>query len=96
MGFIPKKCLFYKGDMKDILVLSTWTEYLFLIFQVLSTTYTVKHATDIETMALHILSPFDLIISDITLLEQTSKNRVSPSLQDNPFMKINLVQYLSH
>ncbi len=75
--------------MKDILVLSTRAENFHLIFQVFSGVYTVKHASDFETaMALHILSPFDMILSDITLLEQNSNNRDS-SILDNPFMKIN-------
>ena len=81
--------------MKDILVLSTRTEDFTLIFQVLSKAYTVKHAPDVETaMALHILSPFDMIISEITFLEPTSKTRFPPFL-DPAFMRANpLVQVI--
>lgn len=75
--------------MKEILVLSTRSENFSLIFQVLSTAYSVKHAPDVETaMVLHRKSSFDMVISDITLLEQNSKNSF-PSLLDNPFLKIN-------
>lgn len=75
--------------MKDILVLSNRTDDFQLILKVLSTGYAVKHAPDVESaMALHLLSPFDLIISDFTLLEKNSKNRCSTIL-DNPFLKIN-------
>ncbi len=75
--------------MKDILVLSTRKTDFHLVSQVLSNSYTVKHALDFETaMALHILSPFDMIISDIMLLEQNLNDRVS-ILLDNPFMRIN-------
>ncbi len=75
--------------MKDILVLSTRKTDFHLVLQVLSNSYTVKYAPDFETaMALHILSPFDMIMSDITLLEQNLKNRISIIL-DNPFIKIN-------
>jgi DNA-binding NtrC family response regulator len=75
--------------MKDILVLSTRTEDFHLISQALSTACTVKHAPDFETaMTLHTISPFDMILSELTLLAQRSTNRVSFFL-DNPFMKIN-------
>lgn len=75
--------------MKDILVLSTRKKDFYLVSQVLSNSYTVKYAPDFETArALHILSPFDMIISDIMLLEQNLNDRIS-IIPDNSFMRIN-------
>ncbi|MBU1340471.1 MAG: sigma-54 dependent transcriptional regulator [Proteobacteria bacterium] len=81
--------------MKDILVLSTRTNDFDLISKVLSKTCTVKQGSDLETaITLHSRSPFDMIIADITLLEQNLEIH-SFSFLKNPFTKINpFVQFV--
>ena len=71
--------------MRDILVLSTRTSEFNLISQVVAKTHKTKYAKDFETAtALHNNVPFDLIIADLELLEQTQGINTSSFLK-NPF-----------
>ena len=75
--------------MRDILVLSTRTSEFNLISQVVAKTHKTKYAKDFETAtALHNNVPFDLIIADLELLEQTQGINTSSFLK-NPFTKTN-------
>ena len=61
--------------MRDILVLSARANDFNLISQAVDKTHKIKDAKDIETaIALHNHFPFDLIIADLDLLEQTFGN----------------------
>jgi len=81
--------------MRDILVLSNRADDFDLISQVVSKTRKTKYAKDIETAAaLHQKFPFDLIIADLKLLEQTQGISAADFLK-NPFTKINsFVQFV--
>lgn len=75
--------------MKDILVLSLRTNDFQLISQVVSKTYAVKYAPDLETaIELHNRSPFDMIIADMSIIEQNLGMTASTFLE-NPFTKTN-------
>ncbi|OGR45596.1 MAG: Fis family transcriptional regulator, partial [Desulfobacula sp. RIFOXYB2_FULL_45_6] len=75
--------------MRDILVLSARANDFNLISQAVDKTHKIKDAKDIETaIALHNHFPFDLIIADLDLLEQTFGNTASNFLK-NPFTKTN-------
>lgn len=81
-----KRCFLNKGVMKEILVLSTRAEDFHLMLQVLSEACTVRYAPDLKTaMALHIASPFDMILSEIPLLGSIREN---PFVKTNPFVKL--------
>jgi DNA-binding NtrC family response regulator len=81
--------------MRDILVLSNRANDFDLISQVVSKTRKIKYAKDIEiAAALHQKFPFDLIIADLELLEQTQGISAADFLK-NPFTKINsFVQFV--
>ncbi len=81
--------------MRDILVLSARASEYNLISQAASKTHKTKYAKDIETAAaLHHNLPFDLIIADLELLEQTQGIRESNFLK-NPFTITNsFVQFV--
>lgn len=81
--------------MRDILVLSTREDDFDLISEVVLETHKTKYAKDIETAAaLHHKSPFDLIIADLDLLEQT-QGISSSNFITNPFTKTNsFVQFI--
>ncbi len=81
--------------MREILVLSTRVNDFNLISQVVSETHTPKYAKDIETATvLQNTYPFDLIIADLNLLEQTQGTSASNFLK-NPFTKTNsFVQFV--
>ncbi len=81
--------------MRDILVLSTHANDFNLISQVVSKTHKTKYARDIETATeLHHKFPFDLIIADLELLEQTQGISASDFLK-NPFTITNsFVQFV--
>ena len=71
--------------MRDILVLSTRANDFDLISQVVSKTHKTKYAKDIEAATLlHHHFPFDLVIADLELLEQTQGISASNFLK-NPF-----------
>ena len=79
--------------MKDILVLTNWADAFSFISNVLKKSFSVKHATDIEAAeAMHIKSPFDMIIAEIALLEQgldTGFNFSNhPFIKANPFIQV--------
>lgn len=80
-------------NVKDILVLTNQADTFSLISNVLKNSFSVKHAIDFAAAeAMHIKSPFDIIIADIILLEQGSKTSFNfsnhPFIQTNPFVQV--------
>ncbi len=81
--------------MKDILVLSPRTTDFDLISKVIAETHKTQYAADLRAaVLLHHKSPFDMIISDIGLLEEGQGIR-SESFVKNPFTRTNsFVQFI--
>ncbi|WP_167332206.1 sigma-54 interaction domain-containing protein [Desulfospira joergensenii] len=76
-------------NLKDILVLTRRPEDFIGISKILEKSIAVKHAPDFPTAkALHGKSPFDMIIADITLLEEIQESE-GFSFSDHPFVRTN-------
>ncbi|MCF8114229.1 MAG: sigma-54-dependent Fis family transcriptional regulator, partial [Desulfotignum sp.] len=79
--------------MKDILVLTEVSDDFGLISRVLGDAFTVRHAPDLATaQTLHSQSPFDMIMADISVLENHSESGTflfseHPFVAANPFVQ---------